>query len=263
MSAGWLALVLCGLPIGLSLGLIGGGGSILAVPALVYVAGQDAHAATATSLVVVGLTAGVGALPHWRAGRVDLGTALPFALAGIPGSFLGAIVNRRLPNAVVLVLFSLLMLVTAARMFQSARSAQLTGDASSRLIQPGSQTKRSQLAALAAGFGVGALTGLFGAGGGFIIVPALVLFLGFSMRMAVGTSLAIIALNAIAALLVHLHFGGLDLRVAGLFAVSALAGVLVGARLSERVGERWLRLAFAGLVAALGVALLSTALLAV
>lgn len=241
-----LAIVL-GTVIGLSLGAIGGGGSILTVPILVYIIGQDAHAATATSLAVVGTTALAGAIPHWRAGRVSLATALPFGAAGIAGAFAGAWVNHLLPGWLILGLFGLLMLVVAARMFASKRmhtSKPVTAE-----VAGWSRWAR----VIGAGLSVGIMTGFFGVGGGFLIVPALVLVLGLSMREAVGTSLVVIAINSASGLLAHLRYGGLDLVTSGLFIAGGALGAMAGALLSGRLDERRLQRGFAAFVAVVGL----------
>ena len=240
--------ILLGTAIGLSLGLIGGGGSILTVPILVYLMGQDAHAATATSLAVVGATAAAGALSHWRAGRVRLGTAIPFGLAGIGGAFAGAWLNHLVPSWLILCLFGLLMLVVALRMFIAPRLAR----------QPAQRSARDDRLALAgAGLSVGLMTGFFGVGGGFLIVPALVLVLGLNMRSAVGTSLVVIVINSVAGLAAHLRYGSLDLALVALFTLGGAAGATAGALFAGRVDERRLQRGFATFVAALGIWLIA------
>jgi len=234
--------------IGLLLGLVGGGGSILTVPVLVYVLGEDVHAATATSLVIVGATALLGVVPHARAGRVAPTTALLFGGAGIGGAFAGAYLNRLASGPVILLLFGSLMLVVAGRMVSSRSSA---GPAESADMVHGPRWP-----VLASGLGVGVLTGFFGVGGGFLIVPALVLVLGFPMRLAVGTSLAIIAINSGAGILAHLGTGGIDLPLAALFIAGGFAGVTAGGRLTGRIDEVKLSRGFAVLVALIGAYLI-------
>lgn len=240
-----LLAVLLGMVIGLSLGAIGGGGSILTVPILVYVMGQDAHAATVTSLAVVGTIALVGAIPHWRAGRISMRTALPFGLAGIGGALAGAWANHLLPGWLILGLFGILMVLVAVRMFldKGART-----DAGRRLAASPMRWART----LGAGLLVGLITGFFGVGGGFLIVPALVLLLALPMRQAVGTSLVIIAINSAAGLFAHARFGGLDLGISGWFVVGGAAGALLGALTVGRVDERRLQRGFAVFVAVIG-----------
>jgi uncharacterized membrane protein YfcA len=240
--------VLFGTLIGLLLGLVGGGGSILTVPILVYVLGAGVHEATATSLVIVGATALIGAVPHARAGRVALPTALAFGGMGIAGAFAGAWLNARASGPTILLLFGAVMLVVAARMVTQRRPS---GDPASPEVVRGIRWP-----VLAAGLAVGVLTGFFGVGGGFLIVPALVLVLGFPMRLAVGTSLVIIAINAGAGVLAHLRTGGFDLPLALLFVTGGLIGVSVGGRLAGRIDEAKLTRAFAALVALVGLYLI-------
>lgn len=238
--------ILLGTLIGLSLGAIGGGGSILTVPILVYIIGQDAHAATATSLAVVGTTALIGAIPHWRAGRVSLATALPFGAAGIAGAFVGAWANHLLPGWLILSLFGVLMLVVATLMF-TGKKAQATKPAVD--VAPWNRWARI----IGAGLAVGIMTGFFGVGGGFLIVPALVLVLGLSMRTAVGTSLVVIAINSASGLVAHLRYGSLDFVTSGLFIVGGALGAIAGARLSGRLNEQRLQRGFAVFIAIVGL----------
>jgi uncharacterized membrane protein YfcA len=187
-----------GFLIGLSLGALGGGGSILAVPALVYAAGQDPKAATTTSLVLVTVTALVGIIPHWRAGRVRVGAGVVFGLAGIGGSLLGSRWNQAVDADVLLLAFAVLMLVAAYAMWRrldrSAPRPQSVGAAAAapapRATSAPSDVSSTSgwglaLKVILAGSFIGLLTGFFGVGGGFVIVPALVLALGFSMPDAV------------------------------------------------------------------------------
>ncbi len=185
-----------GFLIGLSLGALGGGGSILAVPALVYAAGQTPKHATTTSLVLVAL---IGIVPHWRAGRVRLAAGTIFGLAGIGGSLLGSHWNKAADPNVLLLAFSGLMLVAAYGMWRRVRSAptrQQPRSVGSAAAPVESSPARSSvqidtstvIKVIVAGTIVGLLTGFFGVGGGFVIVPALVLALGFTMPEAIGTS---------------------------------------------------------------------------
>jgi uncharacterized membrane protein YfcA len=237
--------ILLGALIGLLLGLVGGGGSILTVPSLVYVLGQDVHAATATSLVIVGFTALSGALPHARAGRVALPTALVFGGAGVAGAFAGTWLKARVSGAMILFLFGALMLVVAARMAfgRAPRSAAAASV----------PHRESWLAAIGAGLAVGAMTGFFGVGGGFLIVPALVLALGFPMRLAIGTSLVIIAINSAAGVAAHMGSGEIDLGLALFFVVGGFAGATIGGHLAGRINEAKLSRAFAVMVALVGL----------
>lgn len=242
--------VVFGAMIGLLLGLVGGGGSILTVPILVYIIGLDVQSATATSLAIVGASALAGAVPHARAGRVNLRVALFFGLFGIAGAFAGTWLNHQVSGAWVLFLFGLLMLVVAIRMWFRGGGGGTVG------------TRTNETVAMSwkvpvAGLAVGLLTGFFGVGGGFLIVPALALALGLPMAIAVGTSLAIIAINSVSGIAAHLGSGGFDLTIAALFIVGGLVGGMVGGRLAGRVAERSLARGFALLVAAVGVYLLA------
>ena len=237
--------VLFGALIGLLLGLVGGGGSILTVPILVYVIGLTVQAATATSLAIVGASALAGALPHARAGRVNLRVALFFGAFGIAGAFAGTWLNARVSGPVILLLFGLLMLIVAGRMWRRKP-----------LPAPPQEEERIGWKVPLAGLTVGLLTGFFGVGGGFLIVPALALALGMPMAAAVGTSLVIIAINSASGLAAHLGTGGFNAPVALLFIAGGLIGGVLGGRLAGRVDERLLARAFSVLVAGVGLYLL-------
>jgi hypothetical protein len=234
-----------GILIGLLLGMVGGGGSILTVPILVYVIGQGVHQATATSLVIVGATALIGAVAHARAGHVAFGIALLFGGAGMAGAVVGAWLNARVSGSLILFLFGLLMLAVAARM---SLGRGLKRDAR------GGQ--RARWPVLAVGVLVGIMTGFFGVGGGFLIVPALVLVLGLPMHLAVGTSLIVISINSAAGVLAHLGTGGIDLALAALFIAGGAAGSTVGGYLARRVDGASLSRGFALLTAAVGIYLI-------
>lgn len=249
-----------GFLIGLSVGALGGGGSILAVPVLVYVAGQDPRAATTTSLVIVGLAALVGVSDHWRAGRVEVGPGVVFGLAGIVGSVSGSLLNRRVDPDVVLLAFAGLVLVAAWRMLTGCPSCtnvgqrEAIGAAGTPKVVVGLRVDAATVTkVLVAGTVVGFFTGLFGVGGGFIIVPALTLGLRFPMPEAIGTSLLIIAINSATALGPRLGQGGVGWAVTVPFAISTVAGTLAGSHLADRLPEQTLLRWFAGLLIAVGV----------
>ena len=239
-----LALALSAL-IGVSLGLLGGGGSILAVPILVYVARVDVHAAIGMSLAVVGTTALVGGLVHARAGRVDLRAAALFGGSGMLGAPLGAQATHAVGSRVLLLLFAALMLAVGGLM--------LRGKAVTRLGTP----RPHPVAVPAAGFGVGLLTGFVGVGGGFLIVPALTLLAGLPIHAAIGTSLLVIAANSAAGVLGHLRQGEMPLGLTAAFTVSATLGALVGVRLASSLDPTRLRRAFAVFVILVGLFLLA------
>lgn len=230
--------------VGVSLGLLGGGGSILTVPLLAYVAGMGAREAIATSLVVVGATSLVATVSHARAGRVQWRTGLTFGAAGMVSAYAGGRLGEHVPDGVLLVAFALIML--------AAGVAMLRGRA------PGSETTHQMALGRALGYGVavGALTGFLGAGGGFLIVPALTLFGGLSMPVAVGTSLLVIGMNSAAGLVGHLSSTPLDWGLAAMVTLAAVAGSLVGGRLTSRVPPEALRRAFGWFVLAMAAFIL-------
>lgn len=231
-----------GFLIGLSLGALGGGGSILAVPALVYAAGQDPRAATSTSLFLVGTAALVGMGAHLRAGRVRLGTGVVFGLTGIGGSLAGSAVNHRIDPDLLLLAFAGLVVVAAWRMLTACptctkvgESRQLGTSGSGMVATATGIDVRMIVVGLAAGTGVGFLTGLFGVGGGFVIVPALALVLKLPMPQAIGTSLPVIAINSAVALASRAATSSIDWHITLPFTVAAIAGVLTGGRLADRL----------------------------
>ncbi len=245
-----LLAVLFGTMIGILLGLIGGGGSILTVPILVYTLDQGVHEATATSLVIVGATALFGVIPHARNGRVELKIALVFGGAGIAGAFAGTALNRLVTGPLLLLLFGVLMLVVAGRMFLSKTKPAGTSDSTA-------SSRGFQWPVLLAGLIVGVMTGFFGVGGGFLIVPALVMVLGFPMRLAVGTSLLIIAINSAAGMVAQLQNAEIDWQLALLVTVGGFAGAMLGGRLAGRIDEVNLSRGFAVLVTVVGVYLIA------
>lgn len=227
-----------GFLIGISLGALGGGGSILAVPALVYAAGQSPKHATTTSLVLVGLTALIGIAPHWRAGRVRFVAGTIFGLAGIGGSLLGSHWNAAADPNVLLLAFAGLMLIAAYGMWRRVHNApqpvgRSVGAAAATVVMPRPIDGTMVVKVVVAGSVVGFLTGFFGVGGGFVIVPGLVLALGFTMPEAIGTSLLVIAINSAVALSTRLQAGSIEWGAVVPFTVASLLGVIVGSRLAS------------------------------
>ena len=263
-----------GLLIGLSLGALGSGGSILAVPVLVYVAGQEPSAATTTSLFVVGVAALFGMVDHLRAGRVRVGVGVVVGLTGIGGSLLGSAINRSLDGDVLLLGFGALVIVAAWRMLTGCPSCTRVGEEQAVALTsrpesptPGGVALRTRrrldastvVRVAGAGTLVGFLTGLFGVGGGFVIVPALTLLLGFTMPQAVGTSLLVVAINTVTALSVRVGTTGVEWSVAIPFTLSAIAGVMTGNRLAGRVDAKVLLRWFAGMLIVLAVYIIGSA----
>ena len=243
MSGALLALPF-GLGIGLLLGLVGGGGSILAVPVLVYVLDQPVKEATTESLLVVGTAALVGAADHARIGLVQMRTALAFGAAGAAGAIAGTALNRLISGRALLLAFGLLLLAAAVAMLLRREDREQGGN--------------SSLARVAAvGVGTGILTGFFGVGGGFVIVPALVLLLGLPLTLAVGTSLMVIALTSATALAAHLASGTIDWTIALTFTAGAIVGALAGRRVGVNVDPQRLGQLFALLLAAVAVFLVT------
>jgi uncharacterized membrane protein YfcA len=260
-----LALALpIGLLIGLSLGALGGGGSILTVPALVYLLGQDPGAATTGSLLIVGITALVAMAAHHRAGRVRVVQGLVFGVLGMAGAYVGSRLSATVAPAVLLAAFSVLMFVVAAMMVVRRR-AQLRAVTDGE-VETGSPSLVLQvrptfvcdcpraLKVVVTASAVGLLTGFFGVGGGFVVVPALVLALGFTMPVAVGTSLLVIAINSTSALLSRMGHGvHLDWVLIGVFTLAAIVGSLLGGRLATRVRPQRLTAAFTVLLVAVAL----------
>jgi len=207
--------------IGLSLGLIGGGGSILAVPIFVYVFGFAPKEAIAMSLAVVGVASLVGAFRHGRAGNVNLRIALIFGGIAMAGTYLGARLAVFISGTAQLTLFALVMIASAASMFRAAASAERTGE-------PGERPPLYLPIVALAGIAVGMLTGLVGVGGGFLIVPALVLLAGIPMKEAIGTSLLVISLNSAAGFLGYLGQVPIAWGFMLTFTVVAVAGIFLG-----------------------------------
>ena len=240
-----LAALLGGLAIGLSLGLLGSGGSILTVPVLHYLLQQPEQVAIGGSLLVVGLIATAACIPYAVARQVDWRNVLWFGLPGMLGAWLGASLARWVPGPAQLALFAVVMLVAAWRMLSSAT----VGDG---------DRKPHPLAILAGGTAVGSLSGLVGVGGGFLIVPALVLLAGVPMTSAVGTSLAIIAMNSFTGFgkyLQVLEAKGvvLDWRTLLLIAAIGVVGSLAGNRLGRRLPQASLRRLFGVFLVVMGL----------
>ncbi len=253
--------------VGLLLGLIGGGGSILTVPVLVYMLGIPAVQATAYSLFVVGLAALVGALGYVRSGDIDARVAALFALPSLVAVFAtrrfvipavpevlfgaGAFVVTK--DMAILVLFAVTMLLAAASMIRGCRRCVTrSGDG-----EGGGHQRLSVTAVVVEGLVVGTLTGLVGAGGGFLIIPALVLVAGLPMRQAVGTSLLIIAAKSLTGFLGDLGASTMiDWPVLLGFSAITVAGIILGVLVSKQVAEKRLRPAFGWLVLVMGTAII-------
>jgi len=239
------ALALAAL-IGVSLGVLGSGGSIVTLPVLVYIAHVPAKEAVGMSMAIVGATSLFGAFIHWRRGNVDTRAALIFSLFGMAGAFLGSTGTHLLSKKALLLLFSGVMLIVGSLM-----------------LRGGPRLDKYRVChiprCMLVGFVVGLLTGFLGVGGGFLIVPALMLTAGLDTRMAGGTSLAVIALNSATGLLGQLRYVSIDWTLLAGFLVFAFAGMLAGLAFARRLPENLVRRLFAiALIAlALVIALLN------
>lgn len=244
-STSLLGLVLA-LGVGLVLGLLGGGGSMLALPIMVYVFRVPTKPAVAMSLAVVGMSAFIGFLSHWRQGTVLLRIALPFGLCAMAGAFVTARLSHFVPADIQLLLFGVFAVTAALLMLRDARRPAPASDAVAR---PG--PRFTALLATQA-VGVGVLTSLIGAGGGFVIVPALVLIAHVPVKPAVGSSLLIITLNALAGFAGYLGQVPIDWALIGVFTGLAAVGAVVGARLVPHVPQRRIKEGFAMMITLLG-----------
>ena len=224
--------------IGLSLGLTGAGGSILTLPVLVYLAGIPPKQAVGLSLLIVGAAALAGAWQRARAGEVHFKAAGMFVLSGMTGAVLGARLTHLLSPRALMITFAVLMVVVAVRMLLPRKSG----------IQPAPECRPARC--LLAGGAVGVLTGFLGVGGGFLLMPALAKFARLPLRVATGTSLAVIACNSASGFVSHLGETPTPWLLAAVFSAIAAAGVLVGGKIASRLPEKILRQSFAVLVLA-------------
>ncbi len=236
--------------VGVSLGLLGGGGSILTVPLLVYGFGLGTHEAIATSLFVVGATSAAGMIPHARRGKVDFRTGLIFGGTSMVGAFAAGRVAHLIPGSILLIGFAAMMLATAIMMMRPRRP---------RATDPAGHEvpKLPWVQVMLEGLVVGSVTGLVGAGGGFLVVPALVLLGGLSMETAIGTSLLVIALKSFAAFAGHLGTLHFDMGLAGMVTAAAIGGSLVGSRWASAIPQDLLKRGFGWFVLVMATFLLS------
>ena len=247
-------LVVGALIIGLTLGLLGSGGSILTVPVLVYLLGHAEKAAIAESLAIVGGIALATSLPYARSHLIDWRSVVLFGIPGMAGAYLGAWLSSFVASEVQLTLFAVLMLVAAWTMAGRPRGSAVDAE------QP-AEAERTRHAAwkiVLEGLAVGAITGLVGVGGGFLIVPALVVLGGLPMRMAIGTSLAIIGLKSASGLYKYLDVlrevnESVDWLTVAAFVAVGFAGAVLGKRLATRLNQQALRRAFAGFLVVMGL----------
>jgi uncharacterized membrane protein YfcA len=271
-----------GILVGLSLGALGGGGSILTVPALVYLLGASPHGATTMSLIIVGITSVVGAAAHLRSGRVRVRAGITFGVLGAGGAFAGSRLSASIHPDILLTTFAVLMAAAAVMMLRRRGAAsgpapqpaaaprpvapedpvspaRASGGTAVRpvpaLTPPREQTRpASPVRVVLAASAVGLVTGFFGVGGGFVVVPALVLALGFDMPAAVGTSLLVIAVNSASSLLSRLGtHAAADPGLVVTFTAAAIAGTLAGSLIASKVRPERLVGTFALLMIAVAV----------
>jgi hypothetical protein len=264
-----LLAVACGLVIGMVLGALGGGGSILAVPALVFVLGESAQDATTASLVVIGISSAIGAISYHRDRHVRWRVGMVFGVVGIGASFGGTALNRNVEEGVLLASFASVMAVSAVAMLTKSWSgrrrpptrttSQFSSDADPdgasgptlRELTPVTQRRswvRAKVAAqvVVTALLVGFLTGFLGVGGGFIVVPALVMILGYPMSVAAATSLLVIALNAAVSLSIHAgNSPNFDWSIIVPFTAATIVASLFGKRVASRFSSNALTLSFA------------------
>jgi uncharacterized membrane protein YfcA len=227
------------------MGMVGGGGAVLAVPVLVYVVGLGVHEATTVSLAVVALAAATGAVGHHRRGSVCWSSVAWLSAAAAVGGIAGAIANQAVGGTALLLIFSVVMLMAARATWQRAGVSVALAEGC---------PEAAPVALITAGLGIGFLTGLVGVGGGFVIVPALVIGLSFGMREAMATSMAVVAIVSATGLLDHLATGAsLDVAVTLEMGGAAVVGALLGPHLADRVPTRLLGRSFALLVIAVAV----------
>lgn len=231
-----------GLAVGIVLGIVGGGGSIIAVPALVYGVAMSPAQAIPTSLLVVGISSLAALLPKLREGLNWPVIALVGG-AGIPAAWAGAAVGKLLDPNILMLAFAVIMVAAGIRMLSKPRESE--GSCSTG---PNRAFRSCAPKAVGAGLLVGFLTGLLGVGGGFLITPALTIFLGLRMKQAVGTSLAIIVVNSAAGFSAHAAGYTIDWPTTLAFAIPAIVGSVVAARLARRLHDKHIRISFAVLI---------------
>lgn len=250
MSTTLILVLALSILIGLSLGVLGGGGSILTVPILVYAAGFEPKEAIAASLFVVGVTSAVSVVSHARSGRVRWRTGLIFGAAGMVGAFAGGLLGGFIPGQLLLVAFALMMVATSVAMIRGRKRPAAPADPHASVADGSHDLPLARV--LLDGAVVGLVTGLVGAGGGFLVVPALALLGGLPMSVAVGTSLVVIAMKSFAGLAGYLTTVDIPWALTLGVTAAAIVGSLIGAKLSGRIPETVLRKAFGWFVLVMG-----------
>ena len=239
-----LSAILSGLVTGLMLGIFGSGGSIITTPSLLYLLHVDAKSAIAMSLGIVAVTATIAALQHWRRGNINFKVTAVFGLFGAIGTYAGTRLGLITPVMVQLTVFALVMYAASWRMLRTMRPHRSVGAAAVESVEVCTSGECMSRIALT-GIVVGVLTGLVGVGGGFLIVPALVLLSGLPMKQAIGTSLSIVSLNTLSGFAAYSGKVPIDYRLMAVFTVVAIAGSMVGNHFAQRVSGEVLKKVFA------------------
>ena len=240
-----LAIIIAGLVTGMLLGVFGSGGSIITMPALLYLLDVEPKAAIAMSLGIVAVTATITAIQHWRHGNVNLKITAIFGLFGVAGTYLGALVGVITPIVIQLSVFALVMYAAAWKMLKPQPQPKSVGAAVTDC--PDGHCDDLQYGHIAVhGIAVGILTGIVGVGGGFLIVPALVILSGLSMKKAVGTSLSIVALKSFAGFAGYAGAVTIDYPMMAIFTAIAIIGSVIGSQLSHRMPAELLKRGFGG-----------------
>lgn len=238
--------ILAGAITGILLGLLGSGGSIITIPALIYLLGVDPKQAIAMSLGIVAVTATITAVNHWRRGNVDLRVAVIFGLFGVAGTYAGTRIGLITPAVVQLTVFAVVMYAAAYRMLKPKPVELKAVGADVVHCIPAEEFVSPELWQIAAlGIGVGALTGFVGVGGGFLIVPALVLLSRIPMKRAVGTSLVIVSFNCVTGFIGYAGAVPINYMLMFTFTAVAIAGSFAGAIFSQRISGDTLKRSFA------------------
>lgn len=240
MSPEYLLALAVAIAIGVTLGAMGSGGSILTLPVLVYVAGVEPSKAVAMSLAIVGATSALGAFLHKRQGNFHRKAFGLLGATGIAGAYLGSALTRLVPAPTLMLVFAVLMVVVGTLMLSGAANR----------LSPG-YCRPIRCAVI--GAVVGVVTGFLGVGGGFLIVPALVVFAGLDVKHAIGTSLAIIALNSVSGVIGQLRYADVDWSLTALFIAACVLGMAVGVAVVRRVTTSGLNRAFASLLIVVGI----------
>lgn len=240
-----ISIIIAGLVTGMLLGVFGSGGSIITMPALLYLLDVEPKAAIAMSLGIVAVTATITAVQHWRHGNVNLKITAIFGLFGVAGTYIGALIGVVTPVVIQLGVFALVMYAAAWKMLKPQPQHKSLGAAAADC--PGGDCDDLEYTHIAVhGVTVGVLTGIVGVGGGFLIVPALVLLSGLSMKKAVGTSLSIVALKSFAGFAGYAGAVTIDYPMMAAFTVIAIIGSVIGSQLSHRMPAELLKRGFGG-----------------